>query len=139
MNPAVRPDNQDMHLARDESGVVLSWLVKVLAIVALLGVVIFDAGSLAVNYFGLDSRADEIAFEAALLFDGPGAPSQRDLEDEVRKLARGSGARTLEVTTTEGKLRIRIRRRARTLIVSRIDFIKKWGIATVEGSAGIQP
>ena len=139
MDRAISPDNRYMNVVSDESGVVLSWLIRVLIGLALFGLVIFDAGSVAVNYFGLDSRADEIAFDAAELFDGPGTPSQRVLEDEVRKLARESKARTLEVIVAEDKLRIKIRRHASTLVVSRIGFMKKWGIATVEGSAGIQP
>ena len=55
-----------------------------------------------------------------------------ELADEV-------GARLISVSVDPGAhvLRIRLRRAAHTTMISRIDAIRSWGVATADGQAGI--
>ncbi|MDQ5816260.1 MAG: hypothetical protein M3516_08210, partial [Actinomycetota bacterium] len=79
----------------DERGVVIDWLAKMILILAILGVLAFEAGALAVNYFGLDSKANEIALEIATDIQDGALPETNDLviEKATRALAREADAK----------------------------------------------
>lgn len=126
-----------MNLHRDERGLITAWFVKLLVGFAITAVVLFDAGSIAVNFFSLDSTADDIA--VALIPSGSRLePSDQDeLERQAQELAAESDARLLELSVDQaGIVRIKIRRRADTLVVKRIGFMSDWARATAEGQAG---
>src|SRR5688572_31019160 len=53
----------------NERGVIISWLVKLVLTLAVIGVIVFDFGSIAVNYFTLDSAADDAAVALSLAID----------------------------------------------------------------------
>lgn len=139
--------NQPM---RDDRGVVLNWLVKLLIGLAVGGVILFDAGSIAVNFFGLDSAADEVAnsfatqiasgdvseTEARSLGACGARKAATPLCQELKDKAKEYNARILEVTLDlKGEVKVRLRRTADTLIVKRIGPIEDWGTATAEGRA----
>ncbi|HYY45402.1 MAG TPA: hypothetical protein VE975_09490 [Actinomycetota bacterium] len=49
----------------DERGVIVSWLLRLALWFLIVAIALFDIGAVAVNYFGLDSRADDIAIAVA--------------------------------------------------------------------------
>ena len=128
-------------------------MVKVLIGLAIGGVIIYDAGSIAVNFFGLDSKADEIANEVATEI-ATGSTSQADLNalktcsrrptshelcQLLQKKAKEADAKLIKVTVDlKNNLKVRLRKTADTLIVSRIGFIEDWGTATAEGRASTE-
>ncbi|MGH2807941.1 MAG: hypothetical protein ACRDKT_11785 [Actinomycetota bacterium] len=134
-----------MNLHRDESGVIVSWFVKVAIFLAVIGVVIFDVGSIVVNAFTLDSTADEIAIAVSLTVDQGPITSYTDQEvlelareelaskevEKVRVLRKGT-----TVDRTTGVVHIRLRRRANTLVTKYIGFLKPYTVATGNGQAG---
>lgn len=126
-----------MSVHRDERGLIVSWLVKLVIGFVVVGVVLFDAGAIIVNFFTLDSKAQEIAI--AVTTGSVGANlSERQVEEMATELARQAEARlvALEVDNVERIVRVTLRRRADTLVVGRISFIKDWARATAEGQAG---
>lgn len=134
-------------IVRDERGIVADWLVKILLGIAIFGVIAYDAGSIAVNYFTLDSSADEVAIAVSISVGSAGA-ARNYTPDEIYRLAQAeveaedggvADARVLRAGTgisPEGIVRVRLTRMADTLIVKRIGPIKKWARATVDGQAG---
>lgn len=143
-------DNQPM---RNERGVVVSWLVKILVGLAIGGVIIYDAGSIAVNFFGLDSKADEIANEVATevatgntsqvdlnaLKTCTKRPSANELCQMLQNKAKAADAKLQKVTVDlKNNLKVRLKRTADTLIVSRIGFIEDWGTTIAEGQASTE-
>ena len=144
------PDN---HFMRNEQGVVVSWLVKMLVGLAIGGVIIFDAGSIATNFFGLDSAADEVANEIATEVAGGGAtaadlnalqtcgkrPSATALCKQLQQKVKEHDAKIVKVNVDlKGDLKVRLKRKADTLVVSRIGFIEEWATATAEGRASTE-
>jgi hypothetical protein len=120
----------------DERGIIIGWIGKIMIGLAITGVVIFDAGSILVNLFTLDSTADEIAIDISIQI-GTGTPTQREIEDTALEMATEAGARLLGVEVDAEKVvHVRLRRRADTLVVGRVSFIEDWARATVEGQAG---
>jgi hypothetical protein len=113
------------------------WLVKLAVGLAVVAVVLFDAGSIAVNFFGLDSTADEIAVEVSTSLQ-PGQPvDQLALEAEAKALAKEASAKLVRVEVdTEGRVHVHLKRVAKTLVVRLIGPAKDWAKATAEGVAG---
>jgi hypothetical protein len=116
-----------------------SWLIRLVAAFAVAAVVLYDAGSIAVNFFGLESKADEIAVSIATAvtndeFEGT---DPRAIADEARTQARDAGARLVRAKIdAEGVLSIRLRRVATTLVVGRIGLLEDWAKATADARAG---
>jgi hypothetical protein len=135
-----------MTLHRNEQGIIADWLVKLVIGMVLFGVILFDVGAILVNFFTLDSAADDVA--VAVSTDvGAGEDNQfTDQEiltmvkevvaspdngvQDARVLRRGTGI------DDEGTITIRLRRVADTLVVGRIGAIEDWAKATTNGRAG---
>ena len=133
-------------LIRDESGLVVAWLVRILIVLALLGVVLFDAGAIAVNFFTLDGTADEVAVQVSAEA-ATGAEAIPNLECNRRSrvpacelaysVAKEHGVRVVSASyDQQGVFHVKLRRTADTLIVGRIGAIEDWGVATATSQAG---
>jgi hypothetical protein len=121
--------------ASDERGLIVSWLGKLVIGFALAGIVLFDGGSILVNFFTLDSKADEIAVELTTNVV-PTSLSLDTLEPRARELAKEAGAHLVDLQIEGSLVKVTLRRRADTLVVGRIGPIEDWARATVEGQAG---
>lgn len=132
---------------RDERGIVADWLIKIVIGLAVFGVIAYDAGSILVNHFTLDSSADDIAVGVSTDI-GAASRANQYTPDEVWRLAKArvedeeegvKGARVAKEGTfidETGVVHIRLRRTADTLIVRRIGAIEDWARATTDGQAG---
>ena len=121
----------------DERGFIVVWLGKLLIGFVVVGIVIFDGGSILVNFFTLDSTADEIAIKLTVGV-APGSLRMETVEPQARQLASEAGARLVGVTVdpTGNNVRVTLRRRATTLVVGKIGPLEDWARATAEGQAG---
>ncbi len=125
---------------------VAGWLVKILLIILVVGVVLFDAVTLAVNFLGLDSATEDAAValsrvassgpDGAIVRCRAGSPGGLPFCREAQELAAGAGARLLLAeVNSQGVVRIKMSRSAKTLVVSRIPSAEKWSVATAESEA----
>ncbi len=132
---------------KDERGIIANWLIKVVLGIAIFGVIAYDAGSILVNYFTLDSASDDVAIGVSTDV-GTSSNASQFTENEIYQLAKAqveaedggvANAKVLRRGTnidSEGVVHVRLRRKADTLIVSRISAIEKWARATANGQAG---
>jgi hypothetical protein len=123
---------------RDERGIIVNWIVRIVVTTAVVGIVLFDAGSVAVNFFGLDATADDVAVSVSnFVKNGSGTVTVGVMEEEARKLAREHDARLTEFSydQTDGVVTVTLKREANTLIISRIGATEDWGKATAESQA----
>ena len=129
------PTSVGPKLVRDERGLIVGWFGKMLVAFIVVGVTIYDGGSILVNFFTLDSRADEIAVELTTGV-APGSLSLTSIEPQAREAARASGARLVSVTIEGNIVHVTLRRQASTLVVGRIGPLEDWTRATADGQAG---
>jgi hypothetical protein len=122
-------------IGHDERGLIVNWLLKLLVGFILLAVVVYDGGSIMVNFFTLDSKADEIAVQLTTGVT-PGQLALSSIEPRAQELAEEAGARLLDLRIENNIVYVTLRRRADTLVVGKIDAIADWARATVEGQAG---
>jgi hypothetical protein len=135
-----------MTLHRNEQGIIADWLVKLVIGMFLFGVILFDVGAILVNFFTLDSAADDVA--VAVSTDVGAGEDNQFTDQEIFKLVKEvvaspdngvQDARVLRRGTgidDEGTVTIRLRRVADTLVVGRIGAIEDWAKATTNGRAG---
>ncbi len=141
MEPIIKADMEHTRLAKiitDQRGIIVGWLGKLLIGFVVVGVVIFDGGSMLVNFFTLDSSADEIAITLSTRIVPGGGLAERDLEDEAKTLAAAAGAKLISVAYDKENhlVRVSLERTADTLLVERVGWIDQWGVAHAEGQAG---
>jgi hypothetical protein len=119
---------------RNEQGVVLTWMLQILLTLVLVGTVLFDAGSIAWNYFGVDSKADDMALELSEMVEDR---TVGEIETEAKRLAKEAGGRYVKnsLEIENDTLKVGFRREATTLVVERIGAISDWGKASATGSA----
>lgn len=148
MTGVVAADNQVVDLRafhRDERGIIISWLVRILLGLALLGVVVFDAGAIAVNYFAVDKTADEVALAVSTALK-TGTPASPNVECNRRStvpacvtvydIARDHGVKIVSARFDEqGVFYVHLRSTARTLVVRRVGAIEGWGKASASAEA----
>ena len=128
----------------NEQGVIVTWLVKVLLMLAVFGSIAFDGAAILVNTFTLDSAADDAAIFLSLQIE----PDQFGTNDQEVLLAAQNFIASAESSAPDAKvvpsgthvdeqgvIHVKLKRTANTLIVSRVERIRKWGIARGEGSA----
>lgn len=126
-------------LLRDERGILVGWLVRLALGFAVVAVILFDVGSISVNFFNLDSTANEIAVAVALDADHRRTlPQQPALEVKARELAKAADARLVSLALEDRTVIVTLRRRADTLVVDRIGPIRDWGLATADGRSATQ-
>lgn len=121
-------------LHRDESGVVLSWFAKLAVGFAVAGIALFDAGAIVVNFFTLDSTADEIA---VTLTTGVTQLNPRTLANDAETLADEAGAELVDVRVEDRVVFVTLRRTAETVVVGKISWTKDWAESTAQGQAGV--
>ncbi len=130
---------------KNESGVIVSWLVRVVLLIAVIGIVLFDVGSIIVNTVSLSSSAEDVAVDVSVTVGDSSTlvPDERiyDLATEVvADEANGvAGARVVRKGTgidEEGIVHVRLRRRTDTIVTKFIGPLKKRTIAVVDGQAG---
>lgn len=128
-------------------------MVKVVIGLIIGGVILFDTGSIGVNFFTLDSTADEIANQVATdistgkfsdadvqaLNTCTRRPTNNKVCTEIQNRVKEKSAKLLKVTLDlQRNLKIRIRRTATTLVVKHIGFIEDWATSTAEGEAATE-
>lgn len=128
-------DNRLQGIRIDERGIIVGWLGKLAIGFAVVAVLLFDGGSILINFFTLDSTADEIAIQ---LTTGVAAQelSEVRLKPQAEELAKEVGARLIDLRVEGNLVHVTLRRRADTLVVGRIGPIADWARATAEGQSG---
>jgi hypothetical protein len=115
----------------ERGGIVVGWLVKIVVSIAIIGFFLFEAGAIIVAHVNADTAATDAASEAAFAV-------ARGASDEEAKAAAVEEARKAGVTVvafavaTDGRsVTLTIEKRAPTLLVQRIGFMKSWAVVRV--------
>jgi hypothetical protein len=113
---------------RDERGIVVSWLLKLLVSIAIVGLVAFEAGAILVAHVSADSAASDAAGVAAFVVALGG--NDRSAQNAANEAAAKDGAKLISfAVAADGKtVTVTIEKTARTMIVQRISQLRSWGV-----------
>lgn len=101
------------------------------------GVILFDLGAVAVNFFSVDQTAGKVAETiAGQIANNELDPSNpRAVRKEARRMAKEDGAKLIEFEASGSSVTISLEKEATTLIVKRVPAFRDWGMATAEARA----
>ena len=131
---------------QDESGIVVSWLVKLLLFFAIVAVVLYDVGSILINNITLASSADQVAIAVSIKVSDavPGTIftdqqiydlAQAEVSDPTDGVSGARVARNGTMLDPEGVVHIRLKRRAKTLVTKYISPLKHFTVGTGSGQS----
>ena len=113
----------------ERGGIVTGWLLKIVLIIALTGVALFEAGSVVFASFKASNAATSAANEAVATYARNHV--RQDALEEAERLAAHEGATVVEFTaevtrnTGQSVVTVVVERRADTLFIHKIGFLKK--------------
>lgn len=141
MNRATNPGRRAPARARisgDAGGIVLGWLTKVVVILAVLGVALFDVLSIATARLAVEDHAALAAREASEVYIGSGDPQVAYAE----AVSVAADANPLDEvppqrfsTAPDGTVTLAVRREATTFVVHRIPWIADWAVVSADATA----
>ena len=101
------------------------------------GVVLFDLGAIAVNFFSVDQTAGKVAETIAgqIATNELDPSNPRTVRKEARRMAKEDGAKLIEFEASGSSVTISLEKEATTLIVKRVPAFRDWGMATAEARA----
>lgn len=117
--------------SRGDSGEIVSgWLLKVAAVLTVLGIVLFDAISIGVTYTSTEDAGNGAARAASEAWNENGKDLQKAYDAALADANDGGNTYTIDpksfVVDPNGTVHLTIRRTASTIVVRRIGPIKDW-------------
>lgn len=115
--------------ATERGDIVLGWLLKLIVSLAIVGVVLFEAGSVIVARVNADSAATDVAGEAALSVGR--TSDQKAIEDAARAEAVKHDVTLLGVSVSDDRksVTVTVEKHAKTLLLHRLSWTRSWTIA----------
>ena len=112
---------------------VVSWLVKVVLVLGVLGLLVIDIGAPFIARAQADDAAHEVANEAALVF-GPGQNLQ-GAKDRCAEVADSKEVELIQCEYVNGEIRVTVEKDAYSLLLERIPPLESWYDVRVSASA----
>lgn len=112
---------------------VMSWLVKIVVGLALLGVAVVDLGSPFIARAQADDAAHEVATEAGFVY-GSGR-DVRQMQARCADVAASKGVSLVSCELAEGKVLVRVKKQAYSLVLHRVPTFKSWYEVQVSATA----
>lgn len=112
---------------------VISWLVKVVLILAALGLTVIELGSPLVARAQADDAAHEVANEAAFAYG-----SGRSVEAMKERCAEVGTRKSVELVScelVEGKVAVTVAKEAYSIVLHRISALESWYDVQVSATA----
>jgi hypothetical protein len=125
----------------DQGDVILSWLSRVVVVLAITAVIGFDALSIAVTRVSAIDDANTAAAAAATAWHSDkGALAPTLLAAQISASQHNETVLPTSLTVdTDGTVHLRLQRDATTLVVRHIGPIKSWAVVIVKGSGKSDP
>lgn len=122
----------------ENGGIVTSWLLRLLIILALFGIAVFEAGSILIARVQVDGIAIDAAAEAGSEYAR--FHSEPSAEQAAKDVARRSDARVVDfrISADGREVVVTVEKRAKTIFVHKIEALRRWTLARSTHSAPIQ-
>lgn len=121
----------------DERGLITGFVIRMVLGLVIAGVVLFDLGAVAVNFFSVDQTAGKVAeaISEQIATNELDPSNPRAVRKEARRLAKEDGAKLIELEASRTGVTISLEKEAPTLIVKRVPAFRDWGRATAVARA----
>lgn len=128
-----RPARTPLHLS--DSGQVTSWLVKVVIGFAVAGLLAFEGGAVMINRLTARDTASKAAQEAGFAWRDSGDYQRAETAARAQAESERTTLEKLEINVAARTSSATVRKRAKTLLIHNIGFLKKYTVTTATESA----
>lgn len=114
---------------------IAGWLLKVVVVLAVIGVVFVEVGSPVIAHFQVDSAAHDAADDASSnLFHGGNPDTARDAanQDAAKE---GAMVESLTIDPDGRTVHVRLLKHARSFVLKKVGWFKKWYEVRVSASS----
>ena len=120
---------------RDSGSMVIGWLVKVAAVLTIIGIIGFDGVSMAVSHLNAQDDANSAASAAAETWQ-----QTHNVQQALQSAIDAAGSNDTVVAKTlvidnDGTVHLSVQRHATTLLMYRLGPLKKYVTVTAAGEA----
>lgn len=127
-----------MRFHRNEHGIVLGRLMKLLLFAAVAAFVLLNSGAIVTNIFGLSNDADEIAIAVSTSMADDPSLTAPQAEQQAQEMAHEHGAHLLRLWVDDTNvLHVRLQRRAHVALIEGIKALRPYVVAKTTGTSGI--
>jgi Flp pilus assembly protein TadG len=129
MEPPLDQASRSRRLSSDRGDVIIGWFTKIVIILTLVGLAVFDGASVVTARLSAEDGADRAARAASeswqTTHDLPSAlaAAQASLQDSNNGTSVVTGSLRLDA---DGTAHITVRRRANTIVIGRIPPLRSW-------------
>lgn len=131
-------DPSPLERLRDERGILIGAVAKLVIFLVLLGLFLFEGGSVIWSRLSAQDTADAAATTAVTTYRD--TRNVREAEAEAARTVRDkdeTARMTYFEVHSDGSVTVRVRKRAETLILEHIGFLQ--GLTIARGAATIEP
>ncbi|MGH2703539.1 MAG: hypothetical protein ACRDJ4_00140 [Actinomycetota bacterium] len=113
----------------------LGWLIKIVVVLGILGLIVFEGGSVVLNRLTARDTASKAAQEAG--FSYRDSTDQQRAEDAARQTAEAEGTTLvkLEIDLQNRNTTATVRKKAKSLLIHNIGPLRKYLTVTVSETA----
>jgi hypothetical protein len=127
-----------MAIHRNQDGVLVSWLMKLLAFTAVAAFVLLNAGAIVTNMFSLSDKADQIAVSVSTSMANDQGMTTYQAQTMAEKMASDSGARLIRLWVDgQNVLHVRLKRSAHVALIGDVHAFKKFVVAKQTGTSAV--
>ncbi len=122
--------NRKREIAASESGIVLDWLIKLVVILVVVGVALFELGAIVLVRATAADTASKAGQEAGFTYRGTGSVERA--KESAEEIAEKEGATlvSFSVDTQRNITVTTVRKRSKSIFIHRIGFLEKYTEAT---------
>ena len=114
---------------------ITGWLLKVVIVLAVIGVVFVEVGSPVIAHFQVDGAAHDAADDAASsLFHGGDADTARAAADQDAA-KEGATVESFTIDNDNKTVHLRLFKQARSFVLKKVSWFKKWYEVRVSASS----
>jgi hypothetical protein len=114
---------------------ITGWLLKIVVVLALIGVVFVEVGSPVIAHFQVDGAAHDAADDAAsTLFHGGSQDAARASADQDAA-KEGATVEAFDVGADGKSVHVRLFKQARSFVLKKVSWFKKWYEVRVSASS----
>ena len=110
----------------ERGDIVIGWLLKLVISLAIVGLVAFEGGAILVAKVQADGVANDVATEAAIAYAQGSDFDAAERAAEAEATHAGVELVSLDVASDGRSISVTILKKAKTLILQRIDSTKSW-------------
>jgi 5'-3' exonuclease len=115
--------------------VITGWLIKIVVVIALIGVVIVEVGSPVITHAQVDGAAHDAADDAAAAYFSNHDPETAQQAAQTHADKEHATMESFAIDPDTGRVTVKLSKQARSFVLKKFSQTRKWTIIRVTASS----